>query len=302
MKFHIIIPTYNNKEDTLKCLKLLSLQSFQNIFIYVVDTNSQDGTVDSVLNQFPATILIKESDDLWWTGAVNAGLREALAQAKKSDYILTLNNDVDFNRDYLENLLVAAKLRPGYIIGSTSIDKYDKNIIDTGVYFDWRTRRRIKGIFRPGRFFNDYVNRLPGRGSLIPVTVFRQIGLYDERRLPHYAADSELAVRAQNYGMKVCIYYGAILVNDTKVSGYKYTPLTKLKVTEAKEILLSNRSVTQIRTRLNFTLLCCPKRYLLWNLTCELFTIVQVLTSIVPLWHIKIFFKSAGDFISKKVK
>lgn len=303
MKFYIIIPVYNNKRDTLECLRLLSIQSFQDFSIFVIDTDSQDGTIDAIRKKFPEVSVIEESSELWWTGAINAGLKEALVHAKDDDYVLTLNNDVVFKEDYLENLSIAASLRPGWLIGSISLDKDENRCSnDAGVYFDWRTRQRIKGNFKPGQFFNEHVNVLSGRGALIPIRVYKKIGFYNEHRLPHYAADYELAVRAQNNAFKVCVFYGAVLINDTTVSGYKYTPFTRLTRGEAREILFSNKSNNQIRTRVNFTLLCCPKKYLLWNLTCELFGILQVVSSIAPLWYIKILFRPAAKYLFQSTK
>lgn len=277
----------NNKNNTLNCLAMLSKQSFSDFEVIVVDDGSNDGTTAAIEQRHPLTMIIQGDGNLWWTGAINEGLKLALEKASDEDYILTLNDDVTFQDDYLENLARAIILRPGWLIGSVSLDKDNTENINAGVYFDWKTRKIEKGKFKQGSHFNQKVNRLPGRGALIPVRVFRRIGLYDTHHFPHYAADSELAVRALNAGFKVCIYFGAVLESDTSVSGYKFTPFKKLTIKQAYELLFSNKSVHRIKTRFNFVLLHCPPRYRFRNILAEAIMVLQILTSIPPIWYMK---------------
>jgi len=270
----------------------LSLQTWKNFDITVTEDGSTDGTYEAIRQQFPEVTVLCGDGNLWWTGAINMALEYILPRAEDGDYILTLNNDVTFQEDYLGNLAEAANVRPGWLIGSVSLDKDNpERVVNAGVYVDWRTRKRTMGRFKQGPYFNDHVNRLSGRGALIPVKVYHEVGLYDSRHLPHYAGDTELAIRAKCRGFSVCIYYNAIVMTDTSVSGYKFTPFTKVSFRKAFYLLFSNKAVSQIKTRFNFTLLSCPHRYLLRNLFAESFNVLQIVTSVPPIWHVKILFR-----------
>ena len=304
MKIHIVIPVHNNCRITLECLRLLSLQTWKNFDVTVTDDGSTDGTYEAIRQRFPDVTVLRGDGNLWWTGAINMALEYILPRAADDDYILTLNNDVTFREDYLANLAEAANMRPGWLIGSVSLDKNDpERIIDAGIYFDWRTRKRLSHQpFEQGRHFNDYVNRLSGKGVLIPTAVFRRIGLYDTRCLPHYAADAELTVRAERAGFALCVYCGAILHSDRSISGLRYTPFMKLSFGEARNLLFSRKSVSQVKTRFNITLLCCPREYLIRNLLTETMNVLQIITSVKPLWYLKVLFYPMGKLIQRKTK
>jgi len=297
---HVLIPVRNNIDITTQCLRLLSRQTFKDFDVTVIDDASTDGTAEFIRKNFPDVTVLQGDGNLWWAGAINMGLEHVLSRATDDDFILTLNDDVTFESNYIEQLFKAARLRPGFLIGSVSLDKDDYElVVDAGAYFDWRMRKRVLGCYRPGDHFNDHVNQLSGRGALIPVTVFQSVGLYAERRLPHYAADYELAIRAHRAGFPACVFYGAVLHSDTSVSGYKFTPFMKLSFGQAWQALFSKKSVYRIETRLNFLWLCSPRRYLVRDLAVEVLTILQILTSVAPMWHIKILFRPFVKYIQR---
>lgn len=300
MMVHVLIPVRNNVDITTQCLRLLSRQTFKDFDVTVIDDGSMDGTAEFIWKHFPGITVLQGDGNLWWAGAINMGLEHVLPRATDDDFILTLNDDVTFESNYIEQLLNGARLRPGILIGSVSLDKDDyERVVDAGVYFDWRMRKRVQGSYRPGNHFNDHVNRLSGRGTLIPVAVFRKVGLYDSGRLPHYAADYELTIRAHRAGFPACVFYGAVLRSDTSVSGYKFTPFMKLSFGQAWQALFSKKSVWRIKTRLNFLWLCNPRKYLVRDLAAEVLTILQILTSVAPVWHIKILFRPFVKYIQR---
>lgn len=292
MKIHVLIPVHNNRDITLKCLGSLSKQTFQDFTVTVTDDGSTDGTYEAICEQFPEVTVLRGDGNLWWTAAINLALEHVLRFADDDDCTLTLNNDVTFAEDYLASLAKAASERPKCLIGSVAFDAGNpQKAIYTGDFFDWRTSRQERGRYISGDHFNDNVNSLTGRGMLVPVKVFKKIGLFDAKRLPHYGADTEFSIRAERSGFSLCVYYGAVLYMDTSISGYRFSPFMRLTAKEAWQLLYDKKSTTQVKTRYYFFLLCSPRRYLFRHLLLLTRQIVLILTSVPPLWHIKMLFR-----------
>lgn len=47
-------------------------------------------------------VVLNGDEDLWWAGATNLGIKYVLENIKDSDFILTLNNDVEVRWVYVE--------------------------------------------------------------------------------------------------------------------------------------------------------------------------------------------------------
>jgi GT2 family glycosyltransferase len=63
------------------------------------------------------------------------------------------------------------------------------------------------------------VDTLSGKGVLIPLPVFKHIGLYNEIALPHYHADTEFSVRTTKNGYRLFVHYGARLYSWHEETG-----------------------------------------------------------------------------------
>ena len=276
MKFYILIPVHNDVYVTMECLRLLALQRWQDFEVIVTDDGSIDGTAEAIAREYPEVTVLRGDGNLWWTKAINLALLDAFERADKDDYVLTLNNDVTFDEDYLANMAEAARQRPGWLIGSVSLDQANpKKVLDTGNYIDWRTRRALMAKFQYGPHFNEETNCLSGRGTLIPVAAFRKVGIFNAAKFPHYAADTEFSIRAERGGFPLCVYYKAVLYSDCSVSGLRFEPFMRLSLKEARGLLISNKSTVQQRTRWNLVWLCCPRRYLVRNLFWEVRTLFR---------------------------
>ena len=192
------------------------------------------------------------------------GVECALTQAGQDDYILTLNDDTIVRPDYLQTLLDSALNHPNSLIGSISVsNENESTVVDAGVRVNWLTAkytnlaegRRYKDILRAGLSFQK-VDVLAGRGTLIPIKAFREVGLYDFKRLPHYGADYEFSRRANMKGYNLLINYEAIVVSNVKATGLNNI-LVSLKWGDLVKSFYSIRSGNNLKIRWNFAYLCC---------------------------------------------
>jgi len=116
MDIHVIIPVYNRCEYTRKCLLQLREQTLKGLKIIVIDDGSSDGTSAMISSEFPEVNLLGGIGNLYWTGAVYVGVEAALKECAEDDYILVLNDDLMFNKRFVEDLLNTARIHPNALV------------------------------------------------------------------------------------------------------------------------------------------------------------------------------------------
>jgi GT2 family glycosyltransferase len=259
---YVVIAVKNRLSFTRRCLAALAAQNCADVTTIVVDDGSTDGTLEALPRDFPSVILLKGDGDLWWTAATNRAVAWALERAIDDDYVLTLNNDTSFDADYLDNLLTAAEENRPALIGSLAVDPDRGVVVEGGVRVNWLTAKKLvlaRGVsladlalWRPPPVAVDV---LPGRGTLIPVSAFRSVGLYDATSLPHYGADYEFSRRAASSGYRLLVSYRAVLrVNPDK---------TGLHASHGPWAFLASfatrRSANELGHRWRYARLVCPR-------------------------------------------
>jgi GT2 family glycosyltransferase len=218
-----VVPVRNRRQVSLRFLEQIARQTYANLRVVVVDSNSSDGTVAAIRSAHPQVRVLAARDDEYWAGATNRGLRQALAQG--SEWLLTINDDAVIVPDHIERLLAVAQANGCRILGS-QINLLDdpERIWSLGTYTTWggaellrlghhglrNDQRAIDLLSRPVL----RVDALPGNGVLWHHSVLRQIGLFNDRRLPHYHADSELVMRAAASGIPAWVTPQLVLLND----------------------------------------------------------------------------------------
>jgi GT2 family glycosyltransferase len=139
-----------------------------------------------------------------------------MATAKQDDAILVINDDVEVDPHYLETLYELSRSIPHALLGSVVLDIDNPEVIfDGGRTVNWWTAKfRIHNSQRKlSEFPTNYsveTSLLTGWGTLIPVEVFREIGLYDDKHFQQ-CGDTELPVRAKNAGYRLIVSYRAVL-------------------------------------------------------------------------------------------
>lgn len=209
MKIWICIPVFNRVQFTLKCLSTIKAQTYQNFTIVVCDHGSTDGTSALVAQQFPDTVILTADNSLWWTGAINVCIRYVLKHAETTDALLTLNNDTELQPDYLYQLVGYSGKYQDAILTSVIHDINSGKLFEIGFRQNW-----LLGTSKPVDFENHHlpydinvinITHASGRGTLFPLSVFDNIGLFDEKHLPHYAADYDFTFKAANAGFKIYV-------------------------------------------------------------------------------------------------
>lgn len=217
---HIIIPVHNRKKFTRNCLLSLQRQTVNEHQVIIVDDGSTDGTYEMLRREFPEVTVIRGSGNLYWTAAVNMGIRHALKG--DAQYIMTLNNDTVAAVDFIEKMLWWTERYPTALLGALDVDFATLQPYYGGevIHRIWNTSRHLLDELDPNEQKGLHeVSLFPGRGLLIPRAVFEVAGLFEEKKLPHYMADYDFTVMARRHGFKIYCNYDAHLFTYPEEGG-----------------------------------------------------------------------------------
>jgi GT2 family glycosyltransferase len=260
----VVIAVHNRLDFTLACLASLVEQTHGDLKLIVVDDGSTDGSAAIISTRYPDVQVLNGDGSLWWAGATNRGVSWALERAADADFVLTMNNDTEVSPGYVESLIAAARRFPNALIGSLSVDITDPNRpLYWGTRTDWKTAKARRDTPPQAPFVDSVtpdcknVDVLPGRGTLIPLRVFRTAGMFDAVRLPQYGADYEFAVRAHRAGYSLLVNRASVVRTHGEATGAG-SKLKKLSVRAFAATYFSIRSPSCLRYQWTFARLCLP--------------------------------------------
>jgi GT2 family glycosyltransferase len=205
-KVAIIVLNWNNKADTIECIKSLKGVRYPDFEAMVVDNGSTDGSEAAIREAFPGLCVIQTGANLGFARGNNVGIRDAMARGL--DYVLLLNNDTVVDPDFLSEMIKAAESDPSIGIVGPRICYFDEPRriwFAGGTVNYWTGRLEHVG-------FNDMDGEKYSRASdtqlvtgcamLIKREVLEKVGmLYEPMFL--YFEDSDLCARASRAGYRL---------------------------------------------------------------------------------------------------
>lgn len=223
-KIYICIPIHNRIELTINCLRSIYKQGYKNFQVIICDDGSTDNSSEIVKREYSDTIILQGNGNLWWTGAINKCISKAISMADDNDFILTLNNDTELLDDTL-NLLAIQSIKNNYsIIAALNIFYNRRNKIERSAFIQTKFTKRFKSVTKWGEAKNNRTGLIPidmasGKGVLIPIFIYKKIGIYDQEKLPHYHADTEFIFRAKRNGYNIYLSFDAEVLSHQDLSG-----------------------------------------------------------------------------------
>src|SRR4030042_2665290 len=219
-KVGLVILHFNKPDLTEACLesvRQLETKGFK-IEVIVVNNNPLE-KIDFLKKKFPEFIFLKTLKNLGYAGGNNFGLKKALA--RKTDFVLLLNNDTFFDKKLVIELLKAAKAnKQAGVLGP-------KIYFAPGCEFHqqrYQEKDRGKVIWYAGGLVDETIMVSSHRGvdevdkgqfnSLVPTDfvtgcamfvkreVFERIGFFDERYFLYWE-DTDFSQRAKRAGYKI---------------------------------------------------------------------------------------------------
>lgn len=240
LKVIIIIPSFNRIRYTSKILEIIYRQNFTNLLIILTDSGSKDGT-QLLAKKYNNVILIENSQDTWWAGAVSKACEYIMVNNIKYNYLVVLNDDVEFKDDMIKNLIdISLKNADEFILCPAQIST-------NGEYYGTNYSNTLRIPVLNSKKMNlefEIVDVVNGCLMLIPEKIVKILPNFNEFGIEHAGADFAYQLYAAKKNVGVLCIYNQIL-NQVDATEY----LTNFQI---RDIFKSNKSIVNIKTYLNF--------------------------------------------------
>lgn len=236
----IIIPNRNGKQFLKDCLESLKDQNC-SFKVIIVDNGSDDGSAEYIEENYPEFTLIKNTENLGFSKAVNQGI-----VASSSEYIFLLNNDVELEEKTISNIINCIRKDDNiFAVASKMIQYQDRSKIDDAgdeyTILGW-TKKAGEGQSK-NRYCSERETFSACAGAaLYRKDVLDKIGYFDENFFA-YLEDVDISYRARIHGFK-CIYCPEAVVyhRASGTSGSRYNEF-KIKLAAQNNVYVPYKNM-----------------------------------------------------------
>ncbi|QGQ98489.1 glycosyltransferase [Paenibacillus psychroresistens] len=216
-KVTIIIPVYNQWRYTYACLKSILLQTPGIPYeVIIADDVSTDDTMK--INEYVDNITVVRDE-------INRGFLlncNNAATYAKGAYIFLLNNDTNVQANYLDSLveLIESDKRIG-MVGSKLVYPDGRLQEAGGIIWNDAGGWNYGRLDEPDTTQYNYVKEvdyISGAAIMIRRELWESIGGFDERYVPAYFEDSDLAFEVRKHGYKVLLQPKSVVVHFEGIS------------------------------------------------------------------------------------
>lgn len=217
IKIGVVTVTYNSAEVLKDFMESMLCQTFTNWILYCVDNQSKDQTLAILENYNESRIeIIKNDINIGIAAGNNQGIKKSLAD--NCDYVLLINNDVEFDKKMINLLLEGIESTKANVVTPKIHYFKPKNMLwYAGGGFErfrfWANKHYGRNELDKNQFDkNIRVDYAPTCCVLIEKEVFKKVGLMDENYFVYFD-DVDFFYRIKQLNLIVYYLFNARLIH-----------------------------------------------------------------------------------------
>lgn len=240
----IILVNYNNSQDTIECIETLSLVTYKNKHLIVVDNGSSDDSL-IILKKYEKKgdfKLISAEINNGFSAGNNIGIRKA--KQLMCQYILLLNNDTLVDKDFLTHLMQFHEKNEDCMVSTAKIYYANTN---NKIWYAGGDINKVTGKVRHYRYNeieyskenNKAINVTFASGCCLcfNICILKNIGMLDEDYFL-YHEDVDFCCRIKKAKLKIYYIPKAIIYHKVSSSTGINSPMTQHYLVRNNYILI----------------------------------------------------------------
>jgi len=248
-KVCVIMVNWNGHRHLAYSLPSLSKTRYSNAEYVFVDNGSEDDSVEFASRLMPRLIIIRNAENLGWTGGNNVGIRHALGTGAR--YVALVNTDMFFDSRWLYYGVQAAEEDEKVgIVGFHVVGEYGKEDVS-------RFHEATESWDRLETRESEHIS---GCALLIKVDVIHAVGLLDEAYFC-YGDEDDFELRAKRAGYRM-IRVNVPLWHFSEGGGERGLARSRLAMRNQLRYAIKNLSVKEIAIQMAdlVSIACNPLR------------------------------------------
>jgi len=215
----IIIPAYNQEKYTLACIESIIRHTENDVTyeIVIMDDKSPDESA-RVIGKYMKNILFHSNEEnLGFLRNCNNGAKFA-----NGKYILFLNNDTNVQPGWLSSLVILIESADDIgMVGSRLVYPTGQQQEAGGIIWKDGSGWNFGHLDDPNKPEYNYVKEadyLTGAAMMIKHSLWLEIGGFDERYVPAYFEDSDLAFEVRKHGYRTLYQPKSVVIHFEGIS------------------------------------------------------------------------------------
>lgn len=210
IKFGLVTVLYNSVDVLEGFFKSLATQTYKNWHLEVIDNSPDDTSMIraqqlAIQYDINSVNFVRNPDNFGVAKGNNQGIQNCLALS--CDYVILLNNDIEFDDVLLLEKIVSEIDRNGYEILVPKIYYFDTGKLWYGggliEEFSGKVQHFGDGEADSQKYSNDcFTGYAPTCFMVIKVSIFKSVGMMDERYFV-YSDDTDFVLRCLRAGVKL---------------------------------------------------------------------------------------------------